>query len=202
MSESRAHARDVPRLGVLQFDAHADLRVAYQGFRDSHASVMHNVLEQLPGVERLVSVGVRDLCEEEFARAEASNGRIVPFYDVQIRRRLHAGQPFEQIAETIVDALPEHVYISFDIDGLAPDWCPHTGTPVPGGLRIHQVETVLESLLRQGRRVVGFDLCEVAPGPHGEWDANVGARVLLKLIGHAVASHQGPLPQSGTTKSG
>lgn len=75
------------------------------------------------------------------------------------------------------------MYISFDIDGLCPDLCPHTGTPVPGGLTYQEAVYLLVMLTQSGREIVGFDLCEVAPDPDGtdEWDANVGARMLYKL---------------------
>jgi agmatinase len=87
--------------------------------------------------------------------------------------------------------LPSHVYVSFDIDALDPSLCPHTGTPVPGGLGFNQAAIVLQALADSGRRVVGFDLVEVCPGPteaEPEWDANVGARVLYKLCGCAASS--------------
>jgi agmatinase len=84
------------------------------------------------------------------------------------------------------------VYLSFDIDGLEPALCPHTGTPVPGGLNFAQAGFLLRALARSGRRLAGFDLVEVAPGPAGdEWDGNVGARLLYKLIGHALATRTG-----------
>jgi agmatinase len=77
------------------------------------------------------------------------------------------------------------------VDALDPSLCPHTGTPVPGGLSWHQAMGVLDALVRSGHRIVGFDLCEVAPGPEGDdWDANVAARLLYKLIGYALASQQ------------
>jgi agmatinase len=80
----------------------------------------------------------------------------------------------------IVDALPEKVYVSFDIDGLNPALCPNTGTPVAGGLEFSQAVYLLRSLVHSGKKIIGFDLNEVAPGDD-EWDANVGARMLLKL---------------------
>ena len=86
-------------------------------------------------------------------------------------------------------ARPRDVYLSFDIDGLDPALCPNTGTPVPGGLDFHQICGLLKALVQSGRRIVGFDLVEVAPGKDGsEWDGNVGARLLYKMIGATVQS--------------
>lgn len=184
-----AHAQQHAGIGVLQVDAHADLREAYQGFTYSHASVMHQVLSELDGVSKLVCVGVRDLCEEERDLYLRPGGRARAFFDAHIARRTAGGEPFQRVAQQIAAELPEQVYVSFDIDGLDPSLCPHTGTPVPGGLSFHQAMAVLDAVVRSGRRIVGFDLCEVAPGPSGdEWDANVGARVLYKLIGYALRS--------------
>jgi len=176
-----------PGLGVLQIDAHADLREAFEGFTYSHASIYHNVMTRIPKVGKLVQVGIRDFGSRERAFAEGSRGRIEVFYDQAMRDRQFAGGPrgaWSALCADIVKSLPKEVYISFDIDGLTPDHCPHTGTPVPGGLTFPEVCHLLEVLSKSGKKVVGFDLCEVAPGtPGDDWDANVGARVLYKLLG-------------------
>lgn len=190
-----AHAAAYPGLGVLHLDAHADLRVAYEGFTYSHASVMERVLAEVSGVRKLVSVGLRDLCSEEQALIERLADRVTAFYDVALASRLLDAEPFARIAQQIVDELPNDVYVSFDIDALDPSLCPHTGTPVPGGLGFHQATRLLRAVATSGRRIVGFDLCEVGPGPAGdEWDANVGARVLYQLIGWALRSRARPRP--------
>ena len=123
-----------------------------------------------------------------YAAAAGSADRIVPFYFADMARRRERGETFDAVARDIAETLPDRVYVSFDIDGLDPSLCPHTGTPVPGGLSLAEADAVLRAVVASGRRIVGFDLCEVAPGPVGEWDANVGARVLLKLISCALAS--------------
>jgi agmatinase len=185
-----AVARAQPGIGVLHFDAHADLRRAYEGFNCSHASIMDNVVTRVPGVARLVQVGLRDVCEEEVEAIRGSGGRVRAFFDRDLARRRLMGEPFAGIVQEIVAALPAQVWVSFDIDGLDPRFCPHTGTPVPGGLDFHEAVFVLREVVRSGRAIVGFDLNEVAPGedPTDEWDGNVGARVLYKLIGFTLAS--------------
>ena len=166
--------------GILQIDAHADLRQAYEGFTYSHASIMFNALK-LPQVTRLVQVGIRDVCEEEMARVK-DDRRIVMFDDWQLKANSYEGITWGNQCRQIISHLPDKVYISFDIDGLNPSYCPHTGTPVPGGLSFNQAIYLLRSLVKTGRTIIGFDLCEVAPGEVGdEWDGNVGARVLYKL---------------------
>ncbi len=168
-----------PGFGILHIDAHADLREAYEGFTWSHASIMFNaLLDAQPA--KLVQVAIRDVCDAEM-RLAAENPVIKQFDDFRLSMHKFAGEPFAEICREIVDSLPQKVYISFDIDGLSPDLCPHTGTPVPGGLSFMEAIQILQMLAQSGRQIVGFDLCEVAPGPDDEWDANVGARVLQKL---------------------
>ena len=181
-----------PGLGILHIDAHADLRNAYEGFTFSHASIMDNVMREVPGVARLVQVGVRDYCEEEDVAIRDSAGRIRTFFESDIRRELLDAGSFRRICNRIVAELPEINYVSFDIDGLDPSLCPNTGTPVPGGWSFAEVVMLLRTVVESGRKIVGFDLVEVAPDATGasEWDANVASRVLYKLIGFALLSNR------------
>lgn len=176
----RAAAEAHGPIGILHLDAHRDLRECYQGFSESHACIMYNVLERIPQVERLVQVGVRDFCQSEQQRA-TDDRRVVSFDNMSLCEKLFTGQTWDSVCNEIVAALPEKVYISFDIDALSPENCPGSGTPVAGGLSFNQAMWLLQKVATSGRRIVGFDLCEVAPTTEGEWDANVGARVLLKL---------------------
>lgn len=185
----KAHAEKHPKMGILHIDAHADLRQAFEGFIWSHASIMYNVLSGVINLSKLVQVGIRDYCEAE-ATLAAQDKRIVMYTDRQLQSSRHDGRPWRLTCKDIVGHMPDEVYISFDIDGLDPTLCPHTGTPVPGGLHFQEVVTLLEELAAR-RRIVGFDLTEVAPGPDGnEWDANVGARILYKLIGYSLKSQE------------
>jgi agmatinase len=181
----RAYAEDYPGMGILHLDAHADLRDAYEGFTWSHASIFHNVMTRIPNVGKLVQVGVRDLGQSENQMIATSNGRIVTFFDPDLAARKDDGIPFAKIADEIVRTLPDDIYLSWDIDGLDPTLCPGTGTPVPGGLSWNEAIALLRAIKRSGKRIVGLDLCEVAPSD-SEWDANVGARLLYKMIGFAL----------------
>lgn len=175
--------------GILQVDAHADLRVAYEGFTYSHASIMYNVLQQIPQVKKLVQVGIRDYCDEELQMINDSNGRITTFFDRDIKAQQYEGTTWKDICKQVIEALPQKVYISFDIDGLDPKLCPNTGTPVPGGFEAEQIFYLFRMLHESGREIIGFDLNEVSGGDHiGDGiDAIVGARVLFKLCNFMVA---------------
>lgn len=178
--------------GVLHIDAHADLRVAYQGFEQSHASIMHNIMAAPWAPKKLVQVGIRDFCEEEYLAIKNSNGRIQTFFDIENKRRLLKGETWAKIANEIADALPENIFISFDIDGLDPALCPSTGTPVAGGMSLDQIFFLFATLAEKKKRIVGFDLNEVSSGDaeESEWDGNVGARVLYKLCGWSVLTNK------------
>ena len=172
--------------GVLQIDAHQDLRKAYEGFTYSHASIFYNAL-QIKHLKKLVQVGVRDHCQAEMDLVATENGRVEVWLDQQIREQVLAGKNFRQLCEKIIAPLPHHVYVSFDIDGLSPEFCPNTGTPVPGGLGFNEAVLLLKTLVESGREIIGFDLCEVAGTDH-DWDGNVGARVLYKLCNFMTVS--------------
>ncbi|MFM7667851.1 MAG: agmatinase family protein [Bacteroidota bacterium] len=168
--------------GILQIDAHADLRIAYENFNQSHASIMYNVLQTCANVSKLVQVGIRDIAQSEVDLINSSNNRVKTFYDWELKENSFHGQNWAEQVREIISELPENVYVSFDIDGLAPSLCPNTGTPVPGGFSLEEINFLLFALVESGRKIIGFDLNEVSPGNSGDWDANVGARALWSLI--------------------
>jgi agmatinase len=181
----KAYSEEFSNFGILHFDAHSDTRDKYMGFNHSHASIMRNVMEQLPGVSKLVQVGIRDFCEDEFNFTK-NHKKIDVYFDQQIKSRQLNGEIFNKIAKEIVSKLPENIYISFDIDGLDPRFCPNTGTPVPGGLEYFEVMAIIKEISESGKTLVGFDVVEVAPNLNNksdEWDANVGMRLIYKLTG-------------------
>lgn len=174
--------------GILHIDAHRDLREAYEGFEYSHASVMYNVLRDVPQVTRLVQVAVRDFSEREAQLAERSE-RVVSFEDGALAAAGFEGVSWGEQCRRIVEALPQLVYVSFDIDGLSFDNCPDTGTPVNGGLSFNQAIYLLDVLVCSGRRIVGFDVVEVVPRTEVRINAITGARVLWKLCGQTLKSN-------------
>ncbi|MCF8237830.1 MAG: agmatinase family protein [Saprospiraceae bacterium] len=174
----RALNETYPQMGILQIDAHMDLRRAYEGFAWSHASIFYNVMNRLD-IQQLVQVGIRDYCQEEWQNALSDPDRIKVYRDRDIRQAQFDGASLSSIWQEVVDHLPSEVYISFDIDGLDPSLCPGTGTPVPGGLSFAEANALLEQIVSSGRQIIGFDLCEVAGDP--DWDGNVGARLVYRL---------------------
>ena len=174
--------------GILHIDAHCDLRDAYEGFEFSHASIMFNVLRDVPAVTKIAQVAVRDFSEREAALA-ASSGRVLLFDDLSLAAAGFRGETWDAQCLRIVETLPQEVYVSFDIDGLSYENCPHTGTPVAGGLGFNQAVWLLDTLVRSGRRIVGFDVVEVTPAREERIDAITGARVLWKLCNLTLKSN-------------
>lgn len=168
--------------GILQIDAHADLREAYENFTYSHASIMYNVLKEVPEVIKLVQLGIRDYCDEELDIIQ-NNDRVKTFFDKEVKERMYEGDTWKQIVDDVIAALPEQIYISFDIDGLDPKLCPNTGTPVPGGYEVEQIFYLFKKIKESGKQIIGFDLNEVSSGEHFDdsIDPLVGARVLYKM---------------------
>jgi len=184
----KAIAEKYGDFGMLQIDAHCDLRKSYEGFKYSHASVMYNALTEIPEITKLVQLGVRDFCDEEWDYVCNSNYRIVTYLDKDIKERLYEGQTWKHIVDELIHHLPQQVFISFDIDGLDPKLCPNTGTPVQGGFETEQIFYLIKKISQSGRKIIGFDLNEIGVGEY-EWDSNVGARVLYKLCNVLLASN-------------
>ncbi len=167
--------------GILHLDAHMDLRIAYEGFTYSHASIMYNTL-QIPQVSKIVQVGIRDFCEQEVDVVAKSNGCVLVHTDSDLQTESFEGKTWAEQCDAIIASLPQKVCISFDIDGMYPWYCPNTGTPVPGGFSFEQATYLFNKLASSGKEIIGFDLVEVAPG-EDDWDGNVGARMLFHMCG-------------------
>ncbi|RZJ29547.1 MAG: agmatinase family protein [Flavobacterium sp.] len=167
--------------GILHLDAHMDLRIAYEGFTYSHASIMYNTLK-LPQVTNLVQVGIRDFCKEEVEVAQKESSRVTIYTDMDLKAQTYRGKTWHQQCDEIIAKLPQKVVISFDIDALYSWYCPNTGTPVPGGISFEQATYLLSRVGESGKEIIGFDLVEVAPG-EDDWDGNVGARMLYHMCG-------------------
>ena len=118
---------------------------------------------------------------QEFEYSTTSE-KIISYFDSVLKEEKFDGKTWGKQAEDILNHLPQNVYISFDVDGLNPSFCPNTGTPVPGGIDYDEIVYLIFKIAESGRKIIGFDLCEVSPNPNNDWDANVGARLLWELV--------------------
>ncbi len=177
-----------PDVTILQLDAHADLRPAYEGFAYSHASIMYNVLKET-SINKIIQVGVRDFCQQEYEFSQ-SDHRILTFFDTKLKELYFKGRPWASIVIDIIKNLGHEVYVSLDIDVLQPHYCPDTGTPVPGGLSFNEVSFLIDAIVKAGKKMVGFDLVEVAPSKKNPINEIVGARLLYKLCVACIISEK------------
>ena len=168
--------------GILHLDAHMDLRIAYEDFTYSHASIMYNAL-QIPQITKLVQVGIRDFFFLVVEVVQNQGNRVVVHTDMDMKADAFEGKTWQQQCDQIIAALPQKVCVSFDIDVMYSWYCPNTGTPVPGGFSFEQATYLLSKLANSGKEIIGFDLVEVAPGENDDWDGNVGARMLFHMCG-------------------
>jgi len=169
-----AAAEAHPGLSVLQIDAHADLREAYQGSRLSHACVMRRVLEITP---RIAQVGVRSYSREEREQCPRQAGRFIT------PRRVREDPGW---VEAALELLGETVYVTVDVDGLDPSEAPGVGTPEPGGLHWGEATALLRRVAAE-RRVVAADVVEVRPIPPSNVTEFLAARLACKIIAYTQA---------------
>lgn len=166
--------RRYPKLSVLQIDAHADMRDEYLESKFSHACVMRRIRERVPAA----SVGIRSMSEEEAAFLKANPA---PIWSTRSYRALR-GDP-----APVLDALTGDVFVTIDLDGLDPAFLPGTGTPEPGGLDWYELVDLLAAVARS-RRIVGFDVVELAPLPGNVASDFLAARLVYRTIGLALGA--------------
>jgi len=172
----RAYYEKHPLLSVLQIDAHTDLREEYDSSPLSHACAMKWIYDS--GIP-LVQVGIRSTSEEERAAYEKNRSNI--FLASQI-----VNDPSGKWMDEVVLRLSDMVYISLDVDGLDPSIMPSTGTPEPGGLGWYQVLALLRKVASR-KKIVGFDMVELAPEERNPAPDYLCARLLYKLLGYVFA---------------
>lgn len=163
--------------GVVQIDAHADLRDSYEGDPNSHACVMRRIHElDIP----IFQVGIRNLCKEEIDYRAAKH---IGHLDA---RRIHRnGFP----ADLLPADFPKNIYLTFDVDGLDSSLMPATGTPEPGGLTWWQALDACEAFAKN-RKILGLDVVELAPRPELHSCSYTAAKLAYALMGIAARSRQ------------
>lgn len=164
----RALAKKHPKMSVLQLDAHADLRDEYEDTKHNHACTMRRVREICTST---VQAGIRSMCDEELAYVKKEKPRI--FY----------GRSFD--AREILRGLADEVYVTIDLDVLDPSIMPSVGTPEPGGLMWEELMPLLREVCKR-KKVVGFDVMELAPLPGNIAPDFLAAKLTYKMIGYAL----------------
>jgi agmatinase len=167
----QAHAEKVKDLGVLQLDAHADLRDEYQGSKFNHACVMARVKEFCP----VVQVGIRSMDIEE--KKSPVPGSVFFAEDIHKDR---------SYIESVIAQLSESVYITIDLDVFDPSVMPSTGTPEPGGMLWYDVLALLRAVCKK-KNVVGFDIVELCPNENNKAPDFTAAKLIYKTLAYKFA---------------
>jgi agmatinase len=181
-----AHREALGEFSILHIDAHADLRPSYEGLRYSHATILYHI-SQLPQVERIVAVGVRDWAREEAEYARSRYPALAVYEMQRLAQAAYLGRSWMETVSEIVSLLPPYVYLSLDVDALEVGYVPNTGTPVPGGFHYEQLFFLLEAVRRSGRRIVAFDVCETGGA---QLDALVSAHLIYRLCGLVLCAQE------------
>jgi agmatinase len=173
-----AHYKKYPEMSILHFDAHSDLRDSYENSQYSHACFMARVLEFFPG-ERISQAGIRALCREEIELIREKN--INTFFASWIRRGIYS----ENWQKKLVQSLSDEVYITFDVDYFDPSLMPATGTPEPDGFQYNETLEVFREIKRQKKKIIGFDVVELAPLKGLNFPNLLTARLVYKMLNFA-----------------
>lgn len=162
-------------ISVVHFDSHLDLRDQYEGSEYSHASVMKRIMSHPDKIASSVSIGVRSVSPEEASYVKKNNSNV--FY---------AHQLYANNFNKDIDALlGKNIFITFDIDAFDPSVVPSTGTPEPGGLMWYQTLDIIKTIMK-GRKVLGFDIVELAPDGVNHYSEFTTAKLLYKMIAYTL----------------
>lgn len=171
----QAHKAAFPNLTVLQIDAHADLRPSYHGSECNHACALHWASKNT----NLIQVGIRsmDISEKEH----------MDYGKTFFAQTCHE-QDDQEWMDRVLELCTEDVYITIDLDGFDPSVLPSTGTPEPGGLHWYQTLRLLKSVIEK-RRLVGFDIVELAPNPEEKASDFVASKLYYKILSYHFNPH-------------
>jgi agmatinase len=175
-----AHYARYPKMSVLHFDAHSDLRLKYFGTPYSHACFMARVADAGFPMKRVVQVGIRAQEKAEFEYAKKLG--LQTFYATRIRK----GEYGQNWQKSVTNALPSNeVYITFDVDYFDPAIMPSTGTPEPDGFFWNETMDIFRELNRAGKRIVGFDVVELSPDPKMRHSTYLAAKLVYRMLNFA-----------------
>ena len=169
-------AKKYSNLTIVQIDAHADLRDGYMGIHNSHAAAMRRCLDNKN--IKIVSIGTRNLCKEEFNYLKKNNKRIEIFWGDEMHK-----WSMKKLSKILKN---KDVYLTFDLDGFDSSLMPATGTPEPGGLFWSDAMRILKTVFKNSN-VVGADVNELAPNPHLHACDFLAAKLVYKILSYKFA---------------
>ncbi len=165
--------------GVIQFDAHADLRNSYQDSIYNHACIGRRIHEICP----LSQIGIRSLCAEESEYLKTSD--IKTFFARDIIG-------YNGFIDNIISSIPDNIYLTIDLDCFDPSIMPSVGTPEPGGLGWYQTVELLKKIISK-KNIIGFDVVELCPIPGMIAPDFLAAKLCSKIIAYCFLNNDKPV---------
>lgn len=164
----RAFNESFHDLTVVQLDAHADLRMSYEGSSCNHACAVHEASK----TTNLIQVGIRsmDVSEKKWMNMEQT-------------WFAHELQDEEYWQDAAIDQMTENVFITIDLDCFDPSILPSTGTPEPGGLKWYETLEFLKRIFAE-KNVVGFDIVELCPNETEKSSDFLAAKLYYKMLSY------------------
>ena len=169
----RAFRESFPHLSILQLDAHTDLRPTYENSSYNHACALYEASKH----HQLIQVGIRSMDISEKEHIQKGN----VFYAEQI---IHQNNN-SWVEKAIASLKDDMVFITIDLDVLDPSIFPSTGTPEPGGLGWYEMLYFLRRVFKE-KKVVGFDMVELAPNKNDRSSDFLAAKLYYKLLTYAL----------------
>jgi agmatinase len=167
----------LPEVGILQIDAHLDMRDRWNGSRFNHACVMRRIFEKT--TQPIVQVGIRSVCQAELEFIQIHN--MTPYY-------AHRIDPWDDSwVKDVVQQLPSYIYLTIDLDGLDPSVIPGTGTPEPGGLTYRQLVKLIQAVGKKSK-IVAADITELIKLPGSVVSEYTAAKIASQIFIHGLAS--------------
>jgi agmatinase len=162
------------KTAVVSFDAHLDVRREFQGLTLSHTTFMR-LINEVVKPARIFELGTRAVCKEELEYADKSGMEF--FTSQQIRK-----EGIEKVTRQLQEKLSpyENVYLSVDMDILEPAFAPAVQNPEADGIDTHTLIDFLCALC--DKRVVGFDVLEIAPVYDQGISSVAAARVMFEMF--------------------
>ena len=164
-----------PKVAVVSFDAHLDLRDNYLGLSVSHTTFLRRIKEDVKPC-KILEIGTRAVCREELDYAKETG---IDYITANQIRKDGINKTVEAIKSVLSGC--EKVYITVDMDVLDPAYAPAVPNPEPEGLDTSTLLDLLEFVCDY--RVVGFDVVEVAPHYDNGVTATQATKVVFEMLG-------------------
>ena len=190
------HHRRGERIGLIWFDAHADMNTPETSLSGNvhgmplaacvgyGADELVMLGDRAPMVDpsRTVLIGIHDVDPKERTIVQRSGVRAFTMSEID---KLGLHRVMEE-ALAIVNKGTAGFHVSFDLDGCDPSFAPGVGTPVSGGATLRESHLVMEHAAESGR-LLSLELAEINPIlDHANRTAELAVELALSALGKRI----------------